>query len=37
MKVKDDHRSKVSNLSNWKEEACDDYPAMITLFLGAGN
>ena len=21
MKVKDDHRSKFSNLSNWKEEA----------------
>ena len=22
MKVKNDHRSKFSNLSNWKEEAC---------------
>ena len=22
MKVKSDHRSKLSNLSNWKEEAC---------------
>jgi len=22
MKVKNDHRGKFSNLSNWKEEAC---------------
>jgi len=22
MKVKNDHRSKFSNVSNWKEEAC---------------
>ena len=24
MKVKNDHRSKLSNLSNWKEEAWKD-------------
>ena len=24
MNVKSDHRSKFSNLSNWKEEACHD-------------
>jgi len=24
-KVKNDHRSKFSNLSSWREEACDDH------------
>ena len=28
MKVKCDHRSKFSNLSNWKVEACDDHTSL---------
>ena len=35
MKVKNDHRSKISNLSNWKEEAWINegfnFTAMIIL------
>ena len=33
MKVKNDHRSKFSNLSNWKEEAWKKKTLHIIIFI----
>ena len=37
MKVKSDHRSKFSNLSNWKEEACEEEEEEVWLHSSVGR